>query len=766
VDRVKKISGYGYVLKNSGEFVLNESIRMAYTLFDANRKLRTENSARRATEEELTALYTHTPVLMLLVDKDRRVRKANAFAGQFAGTPAEEMIGKRGGEALRCLHHLDDPKGCGFGPFCKGCAVKGVVRNTLENGETYHRTEATLPFLQQGEEQELTFLVSTSLLQKGNEELCLLAFEDVTDYKQLEEKYRLLFDYSNDAIFVHGIEADNMPGKNIEVNARACELLGYSREELLSMSARDAVPEDQAAAMTTHGRELIERRRLVFETENTRRDGVVIPVEVSAYWYQEKGKQFAVASVRDITERRQATMRLRESEKLFRHMFHRHHAVMLLIDPDTGKIVNANAAASRYYGFSVDELCRMSIEQINTMPAEEVAYERARAAEEKRNHFFFSHRLSNGELRDVEVHSTLIEISGQKSLFSIIHDVTERKRAEEALQESVSRFDELIANLPVGVYIVWIRADGRTNFVYVSDRWCAIHKVRREDVMADAATVNDQVHPDERQAFFERNLEAARDHKPFLWEGRFVVGDGDLRWLRLESNPTIIENGDIRWFGVTQDITERRQTEEKLQLALEEKDFLMRELNHRIKNNLSMVSSLINLKASDTDADLSDIQHQIDAIGLIHAKLHRTENVTEIRCRDYFDDLLSSIFTSFAARHVKIEKDIDDIRIPTKSAMSLGLIVNEIATNAIKHGFTDEEEAVFFMKMEEDQKNSGYEVTLSNTGQPFPEEIDIDSAQTLGLRLTSALTAQLDGTIELQRAPRPVFTIWFPMGDE
>ncbi|NBB89811.1 MAG: response regulator, partial [Spirochaetes bacterium] len=251
VDRVKKISGYGYVLKNSGEFVLNESIRMAYTLFDANRKLRSENSARRATEEELTALYTHTPVLMLLVDKDRRVRKANAFAGQFAGTPAEEMIGKRGGEALRCLHHLDDPKGCGFGSFCRGCAVKGVVRNTLETGETYHRTEATLPFFQQGEEQELTFLVTTSLLHKGDEDLCLLAFEDVTDYKQLEEKYRLLFDYSNDAIFVHGIEADNMPGRNIEVNARACELLGYSREELLSMSARDAVPEDQAAAMTT-----------------------------------------------------------------------------------------------------------------------------------------------------------------------------------------------------------------------------------------------------------------------------------------------------------------------------------------------------------------------------------------------------------------------------------------------------------------------------------------------------------------------------------
>ena len=436
---------------------------------------------------------------------------------------------------------------------------------------------------------------------------------------------------------------------------------------------------------------------------------------------------------------------------------------MLLIDPDTGNIVNANTAASRYYGFSVDELCGMTIQQINTLPGEEVAYELSRAAEEKRNHFFFSHCLSNGEIRDVEVHSTLIEVEGKKTLFSIIHDVTQRKRAEDALQESVSRFDELIGNIPVGVYIVWIRTDGSMSFEYVSDRWCAIHGVRREDVTADAATVNDQIHPDEREAFFARNLEAARDRKPFIWEGRFVVGDGNLRWLRIESNPTVVENGETRWFGVTQDITERRQTEDKLQHALQEKDFLMRELNHRIKNNLSMVSSLINLKASDTDTDLSDIQHQIDSIGLIHEKLHQSESVTELPARGYIGDLLSSIFSSFSARHVKIETDIDDISIPTKSAMSLGLIINEIATNAIKYGFTDPEQALFYVEMKEDRENSCYEVTLSNTGSAFPEEIDIDSAQTLGLRLISALTAQLEGTIDLQRTPRPVFTVRFPV---
>ncbi|MDZ7793229.1 MAG: sensor histidine kinase [Spirochaetia bacterium] len=204
------------------------------------------------------------------------------------------------------------------------------------------------------------------------------------------------------------------------------------------------------------------------------------------------------------------------------------------------------------------------------------------------------------------------------------------------------------------------------------------------------------------------------------------------------------------------DITEYRE-------ALKEKDFLMKELNHRVKNNLAMVSSLISLKNFETEIDLSDIQHQIEAIGLVHEKLYKTDSVTEINCVDYFDDLLNSIFSSFTTRDVGIEKDIDDMYVSTKTAVSFGLIINEIATNAIKHGFTDKEEAVFTIEMKKDKENNQYEITLSNTGNPFPEDVDIESSETLGLRLINALVDQIEGTIELQKKPNPVFTIRFPI---
>ncbi len=236
--------------------------------------------------------------------------------------------------------------------------------------------------------------------------------------------------------------------------------------------------------------------------------------------------------------------------------------------------------------------------------------------------------------------------------------------------------------------------------------------------------------------------------------------DGPPHYLSCNGSPLVHTNGEtIGAVIAMHEITEYKK-------VIEEKNFLMRELNHRVKNNHAMVSSLISLKDSETEADLSDIKHQIEAIGLIHEKLYRMENVTEISCREYFDDLLSSLFFSFTARQVRIDINVDEFSIPAKSAMPLGLIINEIATNAIKYGFTDKEETVFSIKMKKGKENNEYKLTLSNTGNPFPENIDIGSTTTLGFRLINALVSQIDGTINLKREPYPVFTIRFPIGEE
>lgn len=133
----------------------------------------------------------------------------------------------------------------------------------------------------------------------------------------------------------------------------------------------------------------------------------------------------------EITERKQAEEALRTSEERFRLLFENNHTVMMLIEPVSGAIRNANQAAAAFYGYSLSELRAMNIDEINQLTPEEVYAERMRALKEERNYFHFQHRLSSGEIRSVEVHSAPVEIDGSPLLFSIIYDITERKRAEE-----------------------------------------------------------------------------------------------------------------------------------------------------------------------------------------------------------------------------------------------------------------------------------------------------------------------------------------------
>jgi PAS domain S-box-containing protein len=154
--------------------------------------------------------------------------------------------------------------------------------------------------------------------------------------------------------------------------------------------------------------------------------------------------------VMDVTDRRRAEEALRESEERFRLMFEDHGAAMLLIEPQSGAIVDANTAAARFYGYSHEHLREMRIEDINQLPPEQVAAERAAALAQQRDYFVFPHRVASGEIRWVEVYSSPVQVRGAPLLFSIVHDVTERKQMEESLRRSEAKYRMLHESLRDG----------------------------------------------------------------------------------------------------------------------------------------------------------------------------------------------------------------------------------------------------------------------------------------------------------------------------
>ena len=261
----------------------------------------------------------------------------------------------------------------------------------------------------------------------------------------------------------------------------------------------------------------------------------------------------------DITDRKLAEQALAESEARFRNLFEQNSSVMMLIEPESGVIVAANGAASRFYGYAPEQLIGMSVSQINTLPADEVALERQRVLHEERNFFNFRHRLASGEERDVEIYSSPINMEGRQLLLSIVHDVTEHKRAEDALRESEESLRESQRIAGLGSYALDVQTGVWTSSE-VMDAIFGIGPAYEHTIEGWAALI----HPDDRTmmaAYFAE--EVAGKGQAFDKEYRIVrQADGAERWVhglgRLDFDA---QGKPVRMRGTIKDITERKQAE-------------------------------------------------------------------------------------------------------------------------------------------------------------------------------------------------------------
>jgi diguanylate cyclase (GGDEF)-like protein/PAS domain S-box-containing protein len=248
----------------------------------------------------------------------------------------------------------------------------------------------------------------------------------------------------------------------------------------------------------------------------------------------------------------------------YRTMFERSRAVQLLIDPSTGAIVDANAAAAEFYGYSTEELAGLAISDINVLETEAVRLEMERAAAEEISHFRFRHRLKSGEIRNVDVHSGPVVIDGRVLLYSIVHDTTDRRRAEDALRESEARFRLLAEH--VHDLIALVDAEGK--FLYASPSHTDVLGWRPAELEGTRAF--DLIHPDDlpvQQAAFRTRLETGRATSVVQ---RLRRKEGGWAWI--ESVGASIPGADGRPSIVVvtgRDVGERRRAEKLLREAEE-----------------------------------------------------------------------------------------------------------------------------------------------------------------------------------------------------
>jgi two-component system, cell cycle sensor histidine kinase and response regulator CckA len=270
--------------------------------------------------------------------------------------------------------------------------------------------------------------------------------------RESEQRYRLVTELASDYVYSMPFPSESLVPE--WVSDAFYTVTGYTLEELEARGGWAAVmhAEDLEAGRAFVA-SLLDGQPGIHEYRILRKDGEVRWLRDYIRPVLDAGGRVVqlTGGVRDITERKRALEALSQSEARFRAMFEKHAAIMLLIDPLDGAIVDANRAAESFYGYSREQIRAMNIAQINTLPAEAVERERRRALSEAKNFFVFPHRLASGQIRTMEVHSSPIQIGTRTLLFSVLHDITERQHLEEQLlqaqkMESVGRLAGGIAH--------------------------------------------------------------------------------------------------------------------------------------------------------------------------------------------------------------------------------------------------------------------------------------------------------------------------------
>lgn len=513
-------------------------------IIDITERKRAEDELRKS-EEKYRLLFNNASEAILVV-QGGVVKFANPANFALSGYSEEELSAKPFGEFI----HPEDRE-----------MVYEYYRKRI-GGEEVPANHAFRIKTQDGSVKWVA--IHAALVDWEGQAATLNFLNDITEHRRAgealresEEKFRSLFEHSLDAIFLTGPD-----GSIIEANQAACEMFGRSVDEFRAVGRAglvDGTDPRLKAALEERTRTGKARAELTM----TRADGERFTAEVTSTIFTDmNGEQKTSMIIHDISDRKKAEKALQESEKRYRSVFEDHAAVKFLIDPDTGNIIEANAAAENYYGWSREQLKQMKIQELNTLRPEDVKRNMDRGLLDKQVHFEFRHRRADGSIRDVEVFSSKIDLKGKPLLHSIVHDITDRKKAEEALEAEHALLRNLIDNVPDRIYA----KDRESRFIV-----CNEAMVRRMGLtsMNEIVGKSDfELLPREMaERFRADDLSVIQSGIPIInrEEPLAIEGGKTTRWNLATKVPLLDRNGNrVGVVGLGREITDLKLAEEAL----------------------------------------------------------------------------------------------------------------------------------------------------------------------------------------------------------
>jgi PAS domain S-box-containing protein len=572
-----------------------------------------------------------------------------------------------------------------------------------------------------------------------------------------ESQLRALIDSVRD----HALLLLDPDGYVISWSVGALVMTGYAADDIIGQHFTCFFPAEDVVAGRPARELMVAAAEGRFEEEGwrVRKDG-------SRFWAsvvisatrREDGELAGFAKlVRDISERRRM-------EDRFRQVVEAAPNAMVMINRQ-GVIEMVNAQTERVFGYQRDEMLGRSVEML--VP------ERFRGAHPGLRGAFFHDPLSRpmGAGRDlyalrkdgsefpVEIGLNPIETEEGTMVLSAIVDISTRKRLEERFRQVVESAPNAMVMINHQGVIEMVNAQTERVFGYQRDEMLG----RSVEMLVPERFRG--AHPGLRAAFFDdplsRPMGAGRD----LYALR---KDGSEFPVEIGLNPIETEEGTMVLSAVV-DISDRKHREEGIRGALREKEVLLGEIHHRVKNNLQIVHSLLDLQSARISDPLvqemlRDSQNRIRSMALIHQTLYSSKDFAKVDFDLFLDALAPNLIGSYGvdAERIRLAVDVVQVALPIDAAVPCGLVVNELISNALKHAFRPGQDGEITVSL---KRHSINEVTLSvsDNGSGLPDGVDATNTATLGLQLVSLLTEQLGGVLTINRVNPTRFLLRFPI---
>lgn len=547
------------------------------------------------------------------------------------------------------------------------------------------------------------------------------------------------------------------------------EVTGYDPSQVLGKKTEEFMPD-------IPGRdELIARMKKVLQTgEPVGPTKVNAPSPVPRYIREmifpvadPEGKVTNTLSVlEDITEQVLTEGKLREIQELDEKILDGSPVAFVLHDPQM-RVIRVSRAYRKVTGLKEQDVLGRTLEEFMPPgPQKEGIIQRIRYVKE--------HGVQVGP-QDIEspvkgrhIRETILPIfDAEKNVIntlSVLEDITEQKRSETALRQSEEQYRRLFESVNDGIVLHEMNEDGSPGFyIEANPTFSEMTGYSREELLkmtpldiSELIVVGDEGDIKDRL----RRSEAAKfEVRIFTKKGEALPVELSAHSFTMGEKPVVLT--------VVRDIAERKKAEERVKSSLAEKETLLREVHHRVKNNLQVISGLLNLQSHYIDdervrAIYRESQNRIKTMALIHEELYQREDLARINLAEYINGLARNLMVSYSMEsgRIRLIMDLEDVDIALDTAVPCGLIVNEIVSNSLAHAFPDDRPGrikINFKTLDPMR----YELVIQDDGIGLPPDLNVKETKSLGLRLVSILSEQLGADLEIERDGGTTFRLIF-----